>query len=200
MRHQIHIFGPRDRSQVPQSALKINTTSTSTDFGKALSPFINQGPIELYGLTAHNVENIWQFCKTYACHANNYQEWKLWRDTGLANPRAIRYPMGKGAKPEFSYVKGLGKLSYVQARRKIYIPAYEQKLTRYCTRELQTLADILTITDVWLFDFDGRITDQDFEGVVEDQDHSLGHSFIIKKLLEENYEQYHSPALNTAPN
>mgnify|MGYP001566161829 CR=1 FL=1 len=198
MRHQIHIWGPRERSQVPQSAFKINTTSTSTDFGKAFSPFMNQGPIELYGLTAHNVENMYQYQKCYSRHVGNYQEWKRWRDAGLASTIAVRYPMGKGAKPEFSYIKGLGKLSYVEARHKIYIPAYEQKLARYCTRELQTLADILTITDVWLFDFDGRITDQLFEDAVCDPDHSLGHSFIIKKFLEENYERYHSPTIHPA--
>lgn len=107
--------------------------------------------------------------------------------------------MGKGARPEFSYINGLGKLSYVDARKKIYIPIYEQKLDRYCTRELQTLADILTITDVWLFDFDSSITTQTLDEVFDDPNDRAGHAFVIKKYLEENYGKYYSPTINSAP-
>jgi hypothetical protein len=192
MKHKIHVWGPKDRPLVPENAFKINTTSTSTDFGRAFSPFMNQGPIEMYGLTAHNVENLWQFTKTYSKHVNDPKSWLAWRDQGLADPTPHRYPMGKGAHPEFSYIKGLGKLSYVEARHKIYIPIYEQKLERYCTRELQTLADILTITDVWLFDFDGRITEQSLEEIFNDPRDKAGHAFVIKKYMEENYERYRS--------
>jgi hypothetical protein len=195
MKFKIHIWGPKDRGKLPPECLKINTTSISTDFGKAFSPFLNQGPIKLFGLTAHNVENLWQFSKVHPQHVGKFREWCAWRDAGLADTKAHRYPMGKDAKPEFTYVSGLGKLSYVEARRKLYIPAYEQKLKLYCTRELQTLADLLTLTDIWLFDFDGRITEQSFEEIIEDQSNKMGHAFVIKKFLEDNYDRYYSPTL-----
>jgi hypothetical protein len=162
-------------------------------------PFMNHGPLGLYDLTAHNVENFWQFTKCYAEHVDNSKAWLAWRDAGLADFKPHRYPMGKGARPEFSYINGLGKLSYVDARKKIYIPIYEQKLDRYCTRELQTLADILTITDVWLFDFDSSITTQTLDEVFDDPNDRAGHAFVIKKYLEENYGKYYSPTINSAP-
>lgn len=197
MKHQIHIWGPRDRSQVPPTAFKVNTTSTSTDFGKAFSPFMNQGPIKLYGLESKNVENLWQYCKVYPQYVGKFREWCGWRDAGIADPKARRYPMGKGAIPEFSYVPGRGKMSYVEARRHLYIPIYEQKLELYCTRELQTIADILTIADVWLFDFDGRITTQTHEEIIDDTENRMGHAFVIKRYLEEHHDRYYSPTLRT---
>jgi hypothetical protein len=60
----------------------------------------------------------------------------------------------------------------------------------YCSRAISSLVDILSITDVWLFDFDVRITEQTFEECVEDTSFNLGHAFIIKKFVEDNYEEY----------
>ena len=197
MKYQIHLWGPRDRKLLPPHAVKINVTSTSTDFGKTFSPFMNQGPIRLYGLESHNVENLWQSCKAYDCHVGKFKEWCQWRDRILSDTKAHRYPMGKGVKPKFAWMPTLGKLSYIQARKAIYIPAYEQKLQLYCTRELQTLTDMLTVTDVWLFDFDVRITEQSFDELVDDASRPLGHGFVLKNYLENNYGRYCIAAKNT---
>jgi hypothetical protein len=175
-------MSPRDSKEVPTHAVVVNTTSRSKDFGKAFSPFMNQGPIKLGNLTAHNVENMWQFTKVYKEHVNDFAAWKKWRDDGLKDTFAHRYPMGKGRKPEFSFFMKK-KMDYITARKNLYIPAYKQKLEKYCQRQINTLIDMLTVCDVWLWDFDVRITEESFEEIVNNSEHNLGHAFIIKKYV-----------------
>lgn len=178
--HNLHILGPRDPT--PSDGVIVNTTSRSKDFGRAFSPMINQGPIELAGLCSHNVENMWQATKCYKEYVEKPQEWLAWRNKLLADRFAHRYPMGKGKKPEFSYLsKEYGKLSYTQARKVIYIPAYQQKLERYCTRQVHSIIDMLTVSNIYLWDFDGRVTEESFDEIVNNQDAKCGHAFVLKK-------------------
>lgn len=179
--HNLHLMSPRDTKTVPEKAVIVNTTSRSKDFGKAFSPFMNQGPIELGGLIAKNVENLWQFTKVYSEHVDDFQAWCQWRDKGLQDTFAHRYPMGKGRKPEFAYLDK--KMDYITARKEIYIPVYRQKLKKYCTRQINSLIDMLSVCDVWLWDFDVRITDESFDQIVNNPDHNLGHAFVLKKYV-----------------
>lgn len=180
--HNIYILGPRDK--IPEKSVFINTTSRSTDFGKIFSPMICQGPLELAGLKSHNVENFWQGTKVYAEHLDKPKEWIKWRDSLLADRHAHRYPMGKDKKPEFSYLDAKsGRLSYVQARRQIYVPIYVQKLERYCTRAINSVVDMLTVTDVSFWDFDGRVTNESFNEILDNQYAKCGHSFVLKKYI-----------------
>ncbi len=181
---KIYLWGPKDRALIPPHALKVNTTSTSTDFGQAFSPFMNQGPIELYGLTSHNVENMYKFNQVYAQHEHQPKEWRKWRDRGLADLKPHRYPLGKGVRPVFSYIKELGRLDRLQARQHIYRPAYRQKLERYCQSPIQTIRDILTITDVYLFDFDVYWDCQDPVAAFADNTRPAGHAYLIKEYIE----------------
>jgi hypothetical protein len=171
------------REPAPNGALVVNTTSRSTDFGKNLSPFMNQGPIELYGLKAHNVENYYQFNRIFTQEQiDNPQEWLKWRAAGLASTKAERYPLGKGHKPLFGYVnKKLGRMDYVQGRKLVYLPAYIQKLDRYCGRWICSLLDILTVSDVYLWDFDVRQTDETFDQILHNEQHQMGHAFIVRQ-------------------
>lgn len=50
-------------------------------------------------------------------------EYWAWAKEGWANPKPVRFPMGRGAKPEYSYWEGK-KYGYVAARKKIYCPLY----------------------------------------------------------------------------
>lgn len=175
--HNLHTCGPR--TQAPKGSLVVNTTSRSKDFGRAFSPFLNQGWIELGKLRARNVENLWQFTKVYKEHIGKFDEWKAWRDSGLKDSYPHRYPMGKGAVPEFSFI-GNQKLDYIEARKAIYVPAYTQKLRKYCQRQINTLIDMLSVTDVWLWDFDGYTTDEPWDVVVNNPDKKMGHAFVLK--------------------
>jgi hypothetical protein len=94
--------------------------------------------------------------------------------------------MGKGAKPDFSFLDGK-KLTYIEARKAIYIPAYFQKLELYCAGECSRLAQMLETGDVWLWDFDGRITEQTWDEIVNDATKPLGHCFLIKKFMFDKF-------------
>jgi hypothetical protein len=146
---------------------------------------MNQGPIELYGLKAHNVENFYKFAQVYPQHEHSPKEWLRWRDAGLNDLQPHRYPMGKGVKPSFSYIKSLGKLDRLQARAQIYRPAYRQKLERYCQSQINTIVDILTVSDVYLFDFDVYWDQQDTETAFADPTRSAGHAYLLKQYIEE---------------
>ncbi len=197
----VRVCGPKDRA--PKGALVINTTSHSDNWSKGLSPFF-LGPVDLYGgQTAKNVENAWQFSKVYNCYVNDEtqeptKEYFSWASEGWALDRAIRYPMGKGTKPAYSWWDGQ-KLTYLQARRKIYIPAYSQavvktsafeelkKVYKQCeTAAAESLGDD-PIMSLWLWDFDGY--DHVKHGVslkeVPDRDdRKMGHAFVLAMLLE----------------
>jgi hypothetical protein len=101
------VINIRDLKDIPKGSIAINTTSRSKDWSKGLSPFI-LGTCNLYGgYVAQNVENGWQYSKVYHEHldrfgnpSNTYWKWAIngWRSTW-----ANRYPMGKGAVPEYSF-------------------------------------------------------------------------------------------------
>src|SRR3990167_8472834 len=177
---KLRVCGFKDK--LPDGAVVINTTSRSTDFGKAFSPFMNQGPIELYGLAAHNGENFFQFSKTYQEHLENTQAGLRWRAAGFANRTPHRYPMGKGVRPLFGYVnKELGRLDYIAGRKLVYIPAYLQKLQRYCETAVARLLKMLEDTDVWLWDFDGYDNDDSFDTILHNEKRNMGHAFIVRQ-------------------
>jgi hypothetical protein len=113
------VYGPRDRK--PHADVYVNTTSHDrSDFGSQLSPF-HLGPVDLYGgFVARTMENGWQYAKQYAVHADADGEpsdayWQ-WSRGGWDNPRAVRYPMGKGAKPLCSLWDG-ERLGYLLGKR-----------------------------------------------------------------------------------
>jgi len=172
----------------------INTTSRSTTWSQALSPFF-VGPVPLYGrYVAHNVENAWQYSKVYPEHADGkdhnptsgYFEWavKGWTDTV-----ARRYPMGRGRKPLYSLWDG-EKLSYLEARKRIYAPLYAQAVLR--SRAFDRLLAIHESGESYaLVDFDGYdylSLGMSLKDVLNDDSRKMGHAFVLAMLLE-------SPAL-----
>ena len=127
----VRICGTHDKP-VGYDVHIINTTSRSPNWSYALSPF-HVGPCDLYhGFVAKNVENGYQFAKTYAqvngvSHVDenlepnqNYFNWAM---DGWSDDRAHRYPAGRGAIPLYSFWDG-EQLDYIEARKKIYIPLY----------------------------------------------------------------------------
>lgn len=183
----IYVIGPKDKP--PQDACVINTTSRSNDFGKGFSPFF-LGPIKLWdGHVAKNLENAWQFSKVYACHLdddnNPKPEWLQWAKDGWANPRAQRYPMGKGTKAEYSWWDGK-RLSYTQARRHIYIPLYASLVIK--TSAFGMLKDHLdTFGDIYLWDFDGynhRSLHMSYDQVIDCSYRKMGHAFVIAMIID----------------
>lgn len=70
------------------------------------------------------MENAWQYAKVYKQHTHNgapTSDYWDWARAGWSNPSAVRFPMGRGAKPEYSLWDGQ-RLGYIEARKKIYAP------------------------------------------------------------------------------
>lgn len=188
MTGRITIVGPRDREPIPEDAVFINTTSRSKNWTKAFSPFF-LGPCKLYGpFVSKNVENGWQFSKVYEKHLNpnahpNGEYWS-WAISGWNNSRAQRYPMGKGAIPEFSYWDG-EKLDYIEARKKIYIPLYSNEVVKL--EEFTRLLEMYRNgTHLYLWGFDGynhKKLGMNMNDVLNCREKKMGHAFVLAVAL-----------------
>jgi len=172
----------------------INTTSRSDSWTRGLSPFF-LGPCSLYGgHSAKRVENAWQFCKVYPSHVDENQDpsdeyWK-WAKKGWADSQARRYPMGRGAVPLYSLWQEK-RLSYVEARRTIYIPVYAAALVR--SEAWRILKGVYaTLGEITLSDFDGydhRELQMSWDEVVDCRERKMGHAFVIGMLLEGHLDE-----------
>lgn len=185
---EVIVIGPRE-SRPSKSMTVINTTSRSNDFGRGLSPFF-LGPVKMFnGELAQNVENAWQYSKVYSEHLDEDGEpsenWWEWARAGWSKQRADRYPMGKGAVPEFSYWNW-EKLTYTEARIKIYIPLYARAVRK--TEAFRELRELYRKKDrLYLWDFDGY--DHKSEGlnlmeVPFHADRKMGHAFVLAMMLQ----------------
>jgi hypothetical protein len=188
----IRILGMRAPCNIP-NALVINVCSNSPEsFGRLFSPFL-LGPCALYGgLASANFENAWQFAKVYKQHTGsdgspNTEYWE-WARAGWADPTAHRYPMGRGARPEYSLWDG-DRLGYIDARKIIYAPLYAQAVEQNGgLAQLRKMADA-TQQVIVLRDFDGydytnlgvTLTE-----VLNNPRRKMGHAFVLAMLLADD--------------
>jgi hypothetical protein len=179
----------------PYPGLEIDTTSRGNN--KDLSPFY-LGPISAYnGTLVCNVENLWQYSKVYPEHTrfgwvevgnpmihDPLDAYYAWRAKGWATKRAVRYPMGKGAKPLYSLYNN-HKLDYVMARKLIYMPAYASAVIK--TKSYQMLFDaVMRRDDIVLRDFDGYdygSMGMTLVDVANNPKKTMGHGFVLAMLL-----------------
>lgn len=173
----------------PLDSISIDTTSRSKNWSRGLSPFF-LGPVKLpNGSFARNVENAWQFAKVYPEHISDFGDpngsyWQ-WAQAGWNSTFAHRYPRGKGAKPVYSYWNG-EHLSYINARKKIYIPLYSQAVCN--TDAFKKLRDLYQSgTPLWLRDFDGynhKKLGMSYDDVINCETRKMGHAFVLAMMLE----------------
>ena len=186
--HRIIVVGLKDQQRVRDNGVRmVSTVSKATqDWERDLSPF-HLGPCRLpSGDTARCVENAWQFSKVYAQHADaegspSPAYW-AWARDGWAKP-AIRYPMGKGAKPLY-LLWGGERLGYVEARKAAYWSLYRDAVRS--TRGFARLQALHASGPVALFDFDGY--DHEAQGltlheVLHNTRRPMGHAFVLKAML-----------------
>jgi len=183
----VHMF-----AKIPPDGIAVDTTSRSQPWAAGLSPFHLPGG-KLYGdYQARTMENAWQYAKVYARHilpnGEIAPEYFAWAQAGWDNPRAVRYPMGKGARPEFSLWDG-ERLGYIEARKKIYVPLYSRATVTTLSFAYLTklLADAMRDGKiVYLRDWDGYdhvklgMTLQD---VGRCETKKMGHAFVLVSLL-----------------
>jgi hypothetical protein len=186
----IYVLGSSSEYNYPEDEDKIiNTTSRSNTWSRGLSPFV-LGPVKLYGeYTAKNVENGWQYSKVYMQHTNYKLDpspaYFKWAKAGWDKQYADRYPMGHGVKPLYSYWDG-EKLTYVEARKRIYIPLYSTAARN--TDAFKKLKQIYeSEKDIWLWDFDAyNLTPGTFkyQDLIDNENSKLGHAYVLAMMLE----------------
>ena len=205
----VKIYGPHEK---PPDGIRANVTSKAAARGpneyddsvavpfSALSPF-NIGPVSVYaGIVrreARVMEGGWQYSKVYKARTDSAGNPTInhvrWAKAGFEARAACRFPMGRGAKPEFSLWRG-EKLSYQPARLLIYIPMYVEAIVR--TPAARTAFVKLQILrrkaakeekSVVLFDYDGY--DHHKKGLtfadVICADRKMGHAFVLAMMLED---------------
>jgi len=188
----VHVVGPSNKDLDPKIT-SVNTTSRSKEkWSQGLSPFF-LGPVKLYGnFKATNVENAWQYCKVYTEHLDENNEptqkyWE-WAKEGWSNPKPVRFPMGKGAKPAYSLWDGQ-KLDYIQARKKIYAPIYAKAVVKSAAF-LRLEETYKSNKEMYLWDFDGYDylkKGMNLQQVIDDPKEKMGHSFVLLMMLKREF-------------
>jgi len=187
MAANIIVLNMRAKYNGPEETPVINTCCNNrNDWQNDLSPFA-LGPVRLYGdLKAENMENAWQYAKVYQVHADsmgnaNMKYWQ-WAQEGWDNKKAVRYPMGRGAKPLYSLWEGK-KLGYVEARKQIYAPLYIRAVRE--TQGYQILKELYETQETLIFrDFDGwNQGTMSLTEVLNNPAKKMGHAFVLKMLL-----------------
>lgn len=152
-----------------------------------LSPF-TLGPVDLYdGYFSQNVENAWQYSKVYKQHDDNgpTQEYWDWAVNGWNKRWADRYPMGKGAVPEYSYWDG-EKLGYIEARKKIYAPLYSEAIRKDRTRFFEVLCSTAKKGDITIQDYDAynhHKLGMTLYDVMHEEKRKMGHGFVLAMMI-----------------
>jgi hypothetical protein len=179
----------------PYSGMAISTTSNDGEY-RELSPFVLRVPNPVWKRSDDKdviFENLWQFSKVYKKHIMAIDglpdaSWYKWRDWGFSQDRAYRYPMGKGAIPEYSYWDGK-KLGYIEARKKIYAPIYAKwvVLTKSYKRLFDLYGDLSAQgSNLILLDYDAydhRKYNMTLKDVINKPKRKMGHAFVLMMLL-----------------
>jgi hypothetical protein len=188
----ITVIPKYEKRIVRENSVYVDTTSQSAnDWTKELSPF-SLGPCPLYnGYSANIMENAWQYSKVYSGYTDENgdpdESYFNWAKAGWTKNTPVRYPMGKGKRPLFSWWAGK-RLGYIEARKKIYAPLYARCVIK--TAAYSRLQEFLsTGTDLYLIDYDAyRHGDLNMSltDVLNFPDKKMGHAFVLMMLLTQD--------------
>ena len=176
--------------KIPDDAEVINSTSSSKNYGRHLSPFY-LGPVKLYGnYSSINVENGWQYSKVYSEYiedGNPTIEYFRWAEKGWNSKTAHRYPMGRDRVPEYCFWDG-EKLSYIEARKNIYIPLYVNAVRN--TSAFSILRDkyeycLSNNKKLYIQAYDSyNVESPDYSKLLDNPNIKFGHGYVLAMILE----------------
>lgn len=208
----VHVRPMRGRRNPDDPAFQVypeaivNVCSTGhVSFSTTLSPF-NLGPATLpfsfilndaiHREQAKNMENAWQYSKVYKKHTDPVTgeptaAWYAWARAGYNNASAVRFPMGRGAKPEYSFGgfnadNTVIRLGYVEARFRIYAPLYADLVDANPTGYNLLMLRKEVYGTITLLDFDGWNNQQrglTLRQVMYNPGHKCGHGFVLAMML-----------------
>jgi len=157
----------------------VDVTSKATDGLVKLSPFFPHGGIPIPfsdGYTSMSVEGIWQGLKVFEKENINMNSFRNEKMKNIKRTvRKYGVPLGhrKG-------VNGLELLDYIEARIKIYLPAYLWVLEKKVQYIINKMRQVNDEKDIVLLDY---TTNCD----VLDARKPLSHAYLVKAYLEGNY-------------
>lgn len=168
----------RLRKEYPNAVI-IDVTSSSESEWSKLSPFYPHGGIPVpnsEGYSATCVEAIWQGLKVFAAADIDTT---LFRNNTMRNLKRTVRRFGQPLGHRFG-VHSDEILSYIDARKRIYIPTYEWMLSNSVKPLVDKLANIAIKKDIVLLDYD---TNSDVYNPLK----PLSHASLIKSYIERNY-------------
>ena len=171
-------------------AIIADVTSNAHDSLIKLSPFYPHGGIPVpfsEGYTATCVEAIWQGLKVFeGCDVDT----TLFMNDSM---KGLKRTVRKYGKPlgHRKGVHGDELLSYVEARKQIYIPTYKWVLENKVAGIIAKLKEASKTKTIVLLDYD---TNAD----VENEKRPLSHASLIKAYIEGSYPYSNSLSLHTS--
>ena len=168
-----------------------------------LSP-MKLGPVYVDGkLFAKNIEDGWQCSKVWPFHIEQgpywLKYWEKWSELGRMSNQARRHRNPNRGKtrhinknvPLYSLFKG-EKLGYKEARKKMYIPWYEELVVKTDAYK-DLLNRHLSGIDLVLLEFDGLdrnnprqnvdLTEDKLKELIEDDSRPFGHGLVLAAML-----------------
>lgn len=172
-------------AKTSNACLVVDTTSSSGVY-EGLSPFILPAP------PAKRFENLWQFSKVYSHQVGASGEptevWHEWRQQGLGDERAHRYPIRKGTIPLYSFWEGQ-HLDYIEARKRIYAPEYAKNVITtpaYAMLREQYNKCNASGRELVLLDYDAydyQALGMSLVDVINNPHRKMGHAFVLMMML-----------------
>ncbi len=163
-------------------AVIIDVTSHAKDEFIRLSPFYPLGGIPVPfspGWRASSVESIWQGLKDYKSVGTDYS---LFKNTTMKNLKRTTRRFGE-LLGHRKGVCGRELLSYIEARKLLYLPVYKWVLENKVYREVERIKEINRNNTVILLDY---VTNAD----VENASSPLSHAALIKAYIDGDYPHY----------
>lgn len=162
------------KKQYPNAVI-VDVTSKATDEYQKFSPFFPIGNIPVPGMEndkALCVEGIWQGLKVF-------EKYNFDKEYFKKAEKKIKRTSLKFGKVKGHYYKG-ELLNYIEARKKIYLPAYRYVLENALSILIKKLKDINLKNDIVLLDYATNDNVLNFKK-------PLSHAAIIKAELLNNY-------------
>lgn len=157
-------------------ALVLDVTSKGGEPWVAFSPFYPHGDIPVPfspGVTSRTVEGIWQALKVFA--SADVDPSKLEVSTMKGIKRTVR--RNGPVRGHRDGLAGDRLLSYVEARRRIYLPSYLWVLEHKVPNLVEDLRRLARERDVVLLDYTTN-------GDVEDTSTPLSHAALVRRHVE----------------
>lgn len=153
------------------NAIIIDVTSKGEGVWLKLSPFYPHGDIPSKGMTSMRVEGVWQGLKVFEnididIHSFRNSTMKDLKRTIRTNGKCLGHR--KGVKGEL--------IEYINARKLIYLPAYNWMLENKCKEQIGKLKKMSKVKTVILLDYNTN-------GNIEDPTKPLSHAALIRDFI-----------------